>query len=72
MSVATVVLAYWAPLYVTVDTEDGTVLSIRLPASGMRNSVRVSGQLANGSEREALRIFAEARAEQQLPEVDIC
>jgi hypothetical protein len=72
MSVATVVLAYWAPLYVTVDTEDGKVLSIRLPASGMRNSVRVSGQQANGSEREALRIFAEARAEQQLPEVELC
>lgn len=68
---ASVVLAYWAPLYVTVDTEDGKVVDIHVVASGMRNGVRVSGQPPSASDREADQIFTKARAAQLLPEIEI-
>jgi hypothetical protein len=70
VAVATVVLAYWAPLYVTVDTESGEIVSMRLAAGGLRNGVRVNGQAA-GEQAAAARVFAEARADNRLPDVEL-
>jgi hypothetical protein len=68
--VATVVLAYWAPLYVTVDTDSAEIVSMRLAAGGLRNGVRVNGQAAE-QQAAAARIFAEARADNRLPGVEL-
>jgi hypothetical protein len=60
---AKVVLAYWAPVYVTVDTDAGRVQEVRLVQSGLRSGPPISGQPApNGVEREAARLFIEALA----------
>ena len=71
MEQSTVTLAYWAPVYVTVDTSRGEVVSMRLAASGMRVGPRVSGQPVDGTLRDAARIFAEARVEQRLPGIEV-
>jgi hypothetical protein len=70
VAVATVVLAYWAPLYVTVDTEAGEIVNMRLATGGLRNGVRVNGQVAE-QQGAAARIFAEARADKRLPEIEL-
>ena len=68
---STIVLAYWAPVYVTVDTTRREVTRVQLVASGMRSSARVTGQPSDGRAREADRIFAAARAEKGLPAVEL-
>jgi hypothetical protein len=75
---AKVVLAYWAPLYVTVDTESEEVLEIRLVKSGIRSGSPISGQASsNGVEAEAGRLFtealrdAEALADPRLPPITL-
>jgi hypothetical protein len=61
---ATVVLAYWAPIYVTVDTDAREVVEIRVVRTGLRSGSRISGQASpNGVEREAARVFSEALAD---------
>ena len=58
---AKVVLAYWAPVYVTVDTDAREVEEVRLVQSGLRSGPPISGQPSpNGVEREAARVFIEA------------
>ena len=71
MEESTIVLAYWAPIYVTVDTTRSEITSVRLLMNGMRSGVRVAGQPADGRLRDAARIFAEARAEQRLPNIEV-
>ena len=77
-SVAKVVLGYWAPVYVTVDTDLGEVEEVRLVQSGLRSGPPISGQPArNGVEREAARLFTdaladgEASSEPRLPPITI-
>ena len=68
---STAVLVYWAPLYVTVDTEAEEVVSVRLAKSGVRKGSRVSGQSGGAPERNAARLFAEALEQELLPEIEI-
>lgn len=67
---AKVVLAYWAPVYVTVDTEQAEVSNMRLAMNGMRTGARVTGQPVE-QQAAAARIFAEARVEKRLPALEV-
>jgi hypothetical protein len=66
-----VVLAYWAPVYITVDTTRSEVVSVQMLASGMRAAARVSGQPMNGVTRDAAGIVAAARVEGRLPSIEL-
>jgi len=66
-----VVLAYWAPVYITVNTARSEVVSVQMLASGMRDAPRVSGQPMNGALRDAARIVAVARVEGRLPSIEL-
>jgi hypothetical protein len=58
---STVVLAYWAPIYVTIDTERREVVNVRLVTKGMRNGVRIAGQPASGQRPNVARRSGRSR-----------
>ena len=71
MSDSTVVVTYWAPLYLTIDVEHGEVVGARMKSNGMRSAGRVSGQNATDRERQAARIAQEAVANGDLPNIEV-
>lgn len=64
VSEPTVTLAYWAPVYVTVDVERREVTRIRVVTSGMQRGPRISGELDS---REAAAVVDNAAGRRCLP-----
>jgi hypothetical protein len=67
----TVTLAYWAPMYVTVDVERREVTSVRVLTSGMLRGPRIRGEPLYHNGREAAAIVDAALAERSLPPIEI-